>query len=336
MQLSELIELEKPELEMTVSNDRVEQNIAAQSQDDQQAQQTVKEKSVRQDGKHMQIEALPDVLSLLKNLREGSQISDSAHQGLSKAFEVLSKNQETVACHLDEDDGRHSPSERRDPEMPDERVITAAGIKAPKRTSASRPFKHPSSRRQQLTLDEAAEIYSMRPEFAKGSTLRRGCMVKSKMIAPLFGVTPKTVRDIWHARTWVLATRHLWTEEEIAYRAKGGVESEDEDRTSSTGSVSPTASMDNMTLHSLAHNWIALSSLQNQPSTLGGIYGLPFHLPLPSSPSALAYPFSARQQHAEMSQLLSHGIFNTFAAQQTPMAFPGCHSRFGMGRTGCA
>eukprot|EP00961_Rhodomonas_salina_P124842 1682654-Rhodomonas_salina.3 len=164
-------------------------------------------------------QSVNEALTLLRSLRDGSQISHSAHESLSKVLKVLSKDQEAADRQSDESDRRQSASERCDVGMADEEARAAAVIKAPKRKSASRPFKHPSSKRQQLTSDEAAEIYSMRPAFAKGSTLRKGCMEKSKMIAPHFGVTPKTVRDIWHARTWVLATRHLWTQEEVAYRA---------------------------------------------------------------------------------------------------------------------
>lgn len=40
----------------------------------------------------------------------------------------------------------------------------------------------------------------------------------SRNLAPRFGVTPKTIRDVWSGRTWVEATRHLWTEAEIAAR----------------------------------------------------------------------------------------------------------------------
>eukprot|EP00961_Rhodomonas_salina_P144287 1942769-Rhodomonas_salina.1 len=104
----------------------------------------------------MQIEALKDahsvsdVHSLLQSLRDGSQISHSAHASLSKAFQVLSAAQVAVACHSDGDDGRQSPSERRDAEMAVEAAMTPAGIKIPKRKSASRPFKDPSSKRQQL------------------------------------------------------------------------------------------------------------------------------------------------------------------------------------------
>eukprot|EP00961_Rhodomonas_salina_P122701 1652585-Rhodomonas_salina.1 len=270
-----------------------------------QAQDKFEVKSLCQDTfEHMQIEALKKVksvdeaLSLLKSLRDGSQISDSAHDSLSQAFMLFSKDQDRVASHSDKAEATQSPSKRRN-ELVGKAVLTAAVINVPERKSISRPFKDPSSKRQQLTPEEAAEIYSMRPRFAKGSTLRRGCMVKSKMIAPNFGVTAKTVRDIWHARTWACATRHLWTEEEVAYHAKGILESEDEDMNDSSGCASPAASRDNVNLNPYAHNWMALSALQNQ-AMMGGMSGLPFHMPFASTlaPPALGHPFSMEQQQA--------------------------------------
>eukprot|EP00961_Rhodomonas_salina_P072197 969627-Rhodomonas_salina.1 len=83
-------------------------------------------------------QSVSDVHSLLQSLRDGSQISHSAHDSLSKALQVLSGAQEAAACHSDKDDGRQSPSERRDAEMAVGAAMTPAGIKAPKRKSASR------------------------------------------------------------------------------------------------------------------------------------------------------------------------------------------------------
>ena len=37
---------------------------------------------------------------------------------------------------------------------------------------------------------------------------------QSGRIAGMFGVSPKTVRDIWNHRTWAYATHHLWAQEE--------------------------------------------------------------------------------------------------------------------------
>ena len=79
---------------------------------------------------------------------------------------------------------------------------------------APRRVKPASSKRQQLTVEEAAEIYSLRPRRGE----RSGGMMHCRTLAPKFGVTPKTVRDVWSGRTWAEATRHLWTPEEISQR----------------------------------------------------------------------------------------------------------------------
>jgi hypothetical protein len=76
-------------------------------------------------------------------------------------------------------------------------------------------FKPASSKRQQLSDVEAAEIFKLRPKQSKGSGLRRGSMLLCKKIAPMYGVSPKTIRDVWRGRTWFHATEHLWTQEEL-------------------------------------------------------------------------------------------------------------------------
>jgi len=81
------------------------------------------------------------------------------------------------------------------------------------------PFEPSSSKRQQLTAEEAAEIYKLRPQPGKGGTLRRGSMLHCKAVAPKYGVTPKTIRDVWSGRSWAEATKPLWTEEEIKRRS---------------------------------------------------------------------------------------------------------------------
>ena len=81
---------------------------------------------------------------------------------------------------------------------------------------APRRVKPASSKRQQLTVEEAAEIYSLRPRRGE----RSGGMMHCRTLAPKFGVTPKTIRDVWSGRTWAEATRHLWTPEEISQRKR--------------------------------------------------------------------------------------------------------------------
>ena len=96
--------------------------------------------------------------------------------------------------------------------------------------NSQRKFKPSSSKRQQLTAEEAAEIYKMRPKVeSKGKRPKRGSMIRCKSIAPKFGVSAKTIRDIWRGRTWIEATRHLWTSEEKQRRAIHGEDQSDSD-----------------------------------------------------------------------------------------------------------
>uniref|UniRef100_A0A7S1H2Z0 Uncharacterized protein n=1 Tax=Hemiselmis andersenii TaxID=464988 RepID=A0A7S1H2Z0_HEMAN len=73
--------------------------------------------------------------------------------------------------------------------------------------------------RHQLTEEEAVAIFNLRPKATKDGNQRRGSMTHCKIIAPKYGVTPKTVRDIWNGRTWWSATKQYWSKEEKARRA---------------------------------------------------------------------------------------------------------------------
>ena len=65
-----------------------------------------------------------------------------------------------------------------------------------------------SKPRNGLTRDLAIEIYKKRPEMMGFKKSRRGTMVSCEAVAIEFGVTPKTIRDIWRGRTWSEATGH--------------------------------------------------------------------------------------------------------------------------------
>jgi hypothetical protein len=42
----------------------------------------------------------------------------------------------------------------------------------------------------------------------KGGQLRRGSMLHCKAVAPKYGVTPKTIRDVWSGRSWAEVLAH--------------------------------------------------------------------------------------------------------------------------------
>ncbi len=78
-----------------------------------------------------------------------------------------------------------------------------------------------SSTGQVLTSPQVIEIYKHKLRLLRPSTFE-SCLQSSTSrikgqsvpVASLFGVSPKTVRDIWNRRTWAYATNFLWAEEE--------------------------------------------------------------------------------------------------------------------------
>jgi hypothetical protein len=70
-------------------------------------------------------------------------------------------------------------------------------------------------RRIILTEKKAGEIYSLKPSPSFPESTKRG-ESQSRLVAEKYGVSPKTVRDIWNRKTWIAATLHmsgsLWEE----------------------------------------------------------------------------------------------------------------------------
>lgn len=57
----------------------------------------------------------------------------------------------------------------------------------------------------------AAVIYQQRPRDAG---TKYGSMAAAAKLGEVYDVSPKTIRDIWNRKSWVKATRPLWTERE--------------------------------------------------------------------------------------------------------------------------
>eukprot|EP00960_Hanusia_phi_P050941 760511-Hanusia_phi.AAC.1 len=62
--------------------------------------------------------------------------------------------------------------------------------------------------RSGLDIEEAKVIFCAMP------TGKRKVTRTSKLLGAKYGVSPKTIRDIWNKRTWVHATVGLWSKEE--------------------------------------------------------------------------------------------------------------------------
>ncbi len=74
-----------------------------------------------------------------------------------------------------------------------------------------------------IVLNETAaiEIYRCKlnfrlPDSFKSSlqTVQTRAKGQSAQVADRFGVSPKTIRDIWNRRTWATTTAHLWSQDE--------------------------------------------------------------------------------------------------------------------------
>eukprot|EP00961_Rhodomonas_salina_P205681 2776118-Rhodomonas_salina.1 len=187
------------------------------------------------------VRSFQDACMLLNTLKSGGHISPLAHTVLTTSFSsvfshsMFESHPQPQMEHVDLN--TDDISRRRDD------VPSAGHPASPPRKSLKRHFKPAGSKARQLTAEEAAEVYTLRPNSAKGLTLRRGGMIQCKSIAPQFGVTAKTIRDIWHGRTWATATKHLWSEEEKKRREEHGADQDiDEGKDESDELVSPSES----------------------------------------------------------------------------------------------
>jgi len=59
--------------------------------------------------------------------------------------------------------------------------------------------------KRQLTAARALEIFMLRPQLKSPGQLWRGAMIHCRAVAPEFGVSAKTVREIWAGRAWALS-----------------------------------------------------------------------------------------------------------------------------------
>ena len=76
--------------------------------------------------------------------------------------------------------------------------------------------------KMRLTKSQAVEIYQLKtsmkddtisnfiPAFQPPNQLKRGHSVQ---IGIRYGVSSRTIRDVWNRKTWSFATQHLWSTE---------------------------------------------------------------------------------------------------------------------------
>ena len=65
-----------------------------------------------------------------------------------------------------------------------------------------------------LTEDAVLEIYRIKISFQEDQTLHHySIRGKSGDISKIYGVSARTIRDIWSRRTWAYVTVKLWSQE---------------------------------------------------------------------------------------------------------------------------
>ena len=125
---------------------------------------------------------------------------------------------------------------------------------------------------RQLTAARALEIFKMRPQLKTPGPLRRGAMMHCKAIAPQFGVSPKTVREIWAGRAWARATRKEWTEAEIETRASSiSLMMRDDSAGGASNPSDTTGVLQRTTNNDAVANSLRIPALQHFPGALGAV-----------------------------------------------------------------
>lgn len=70
-----------------------------------------------------------------------------------------------------------------------------------------------------LTSAQAKDIFAIRPSMdspdARAARGRISESARSRAVGARYGISAKTVRDIWNRVTWTAATEPLWTDQEV-------------------------------------------------------------------------------------------------------------------------
>eukprot|EP00293_Proteomonas_sulcata_P001467 CAMPEP_0184328690 /NCGR_PEP_ID=MMETSP1049-20130417/143755_1 /TAXON_ID=77928 /ORGANISM="Proteomonas sulcata, Strain CCMP704" /LENGTH=397 /DNA_ID=CAMNT_0026651015 /DNA_START=422 /DNA_END=1615 /DNA_ORIENTATION=+ len=145
--------------------------------------------------------------------------------------------------------GTMSPdSQQRVSRSPDSEYLSGRETRDGSQTSdeSSDKFKEGKKNKSwkiMLTAEQAVQIYSQRPQ---GGGANKGTGF-SASVGRKFGVSAKTIRDIWNRETWVKATREHWTVEENDQYKEANKEqgSDDPNNRPAPGSVASLLDEDN-------------------------------------------------------------------------------------------
>ena len=73
-----------------------------------------------------------------------------------------------------------------------------------------------------LTEKQAKEIYQIYlAELSPSSSFMKAKNSRSTRLTSIYGVSPKTIRDIWNRRTWTSVTSLVVNEEDASVKLRG-------------------------------------------------------------------------------------------------------------------
>ena len=82
--------------------------------------------------------------------------------------------------------------------------------------------KYLCSAKRILTEKQAKEIYQFYlADFSPSSSFMKAKNSTSTQLASIYGVSPKTIRDIWNRRTWTSVTSLVVNEEDASVKLRG-------------------------------------------------------------------------------------------------------------------
>ena len=153
----------------------------------------------------------PKILSIddaLNSLERNPQVSASVVQAIRSMCKTHAKNPDDSICQHSTNQSIHSG------------VRSENSTNVIKDASLNSGTTKNSRCKQQLPPETVLQIFQERPKLNPEEAYRRGSLLLCKSIAPKYGVTPKTVRDIWRGRTWSQVTMGEWTEHEKAQQVR--------------------------------------------------------------------------------------------------------------------
>ncbi len=129
-----------------------------------------------------------------------------------------------------------------------------------------------------LNQHQAVEIYRLRK-----SKTELGVWPRATAVSKLYGVSPKTIRDIWNRRTWIEQTKDMWADNEHRHLVISKSSSPKIVRPSNNHAIFPNSTHQ---LHA-SENSVEQSTLTDKESMLAQPHDPFAHFMVPTTPKGL-------------------------------------------------